>query len=230
VLTLSRTAWWTAVLAAGAVSVLLAGCSSQSAATPSGTAGAASSQSAAGTSSPTASSGSSAAGPATASATGSAGASAAGATTSPAAPQPSPTFAACALVGRSAAASALGTDVQAGAADVRGATAGLVQTDGCVYAGEAGRRVSYLAWSLVQAPGKAVVRRGLPPAAVGAKPFDPKLGEVSAGAVLGRGPTAVAQVNVAVRGRLVQVTVTGPDAAEARAAAVAAARTAVAAG
>jgi hypothetical protein len=48
--------------------------------------------------------------------------------------------------------------------------------------------------------------------------------------VLGRGPTAVAQVNVAVRGRLVQVTVTGPDAAEARAAAVAAARTAVAAG
>jgi hypothetical protein len=155
------------------------------------------------------------------------GPTAVGASPAAAIPAQLPTFDACRLVSRSRASSAVDSRLGAGVPDVRGTTAGLVQSDGCIYTGPTGTSVAYLAWKLVAAPDTDLVRRGLAPKSVGATRFDPDLGSASAGAVLDQGPVSVAQVNAARRGRLVQVTVVGDDAATARAAAIAAARTAV---
>jgi hypothetical protein len=124
----------------------------------------------------------------------------------------------------SRARAALGADTGAGTKDLRKNEASRAQIDGCSYTAKDGSRLTYLVWALATADAKDVVREALPPTKMGARGFDPRIGKVSAGAVVVMGPMAVAQVNVVSGARLVQVTVIGKDAAHATRAATSAAR------
>jgi hypothetical protein len=111
--------------------------------------------------------------------------------------------------------SVLGDVAGAGRKDLRKNEASRSQLDGCSYVSKDGTHLSYLVWEVPTSGSEAIVSEGLPPAKSGARSFDPKVGRLSAGAVLVTGPMAVAQVNVLSKGWLVQVSVTAKDSATA---------------
>ncbi|HEX2810639.1 MAG TPA: hypothetical protein VHN80_31130 [Kineosporiaceae bacterium] len=132
----------------------------------------------------------------------------------------------CKLLPARRAQALLGGRVGAGTKDRRTNQPGRRQLDGCSYSNTTGTHLGFLVWQ-VTAPDKATVLNPLPPAQMGAKHFDPKIGDLSAGAVLTTGPMTVAQVNALRKGRLVQVSVTAANAARAKTLATSAARTIV---
>jgi hypothetical protein len=121
----------------------------------------------------------------------------------------------------------LGGSVGAGSKDRRKDDPGRKQLDGCAYIGTGGTRLAYLVWQTTSASGKTSVTSALPATQMGARRFNPKVGDLSAGAVVSAGPMTIAQVNAERKGRLVQVTVTGSS-ARAETAAIAAARSLIA--
>jgi len=126
--------------------------------------------------------------------------------------------AACSTLSAARVEQVTGIPVDAGSADLRAATAGRVQLDGCSYAGADGQ-IGYLVWRLATTGDRAVVREGLAPAGSGVTRFVPDLAGVAAGALVDTGPTTSAQINAARGERLVQVGVSASSAAAARTAA-----------
>jgi hypothetical protein len=120
----------------------------------------------------------------------------------------------------------IGGKVAAGVKDRRKQDAGRRQLDGCAYSNSSVMRLSYLVWQVTSKTSKGTVANQLPASPTGTGRFNPKVGDLSAGALVKAGPTTtVAQVNALRKGRLVEVTVTGPNTQRAQAAATSAART-----
>lgn len=136
----------------------------------------------------------------------------------------------CSALPAASAARLLGVSVTATTRDVRANSASRREEDGCTHATASGQKVGYLVWTLATKGGRADVVAALPQPRTGVTTFDPRLGDVSAGAVMAMGPLSLAQVNVVRGTRLVQVTVLAQGTASAghgsaREIAVAAART-----
>lgn len=134
----------------------------------------------------------------------------------------------CSMLDRATAARLLGASTTGRAADVRHPAPGTTQLDGCSYQATGGRSLEYLVWSTTGS------RPGTPsspplPANAPVVRFDPKIGRSSSGLVITAGGRTSVVVSAARPGRLVQVTVAGPDAARAKQAATGTARTLVAA-
>jgi hypothetical protein len=134
---------------------------------------------------------------------------------------------ACSMLDRATATRLLGISASGRAADVRRPSAGTRQLDGCVYAATGARFLEYLVWSTTGA-GTTTPPPSLP-ANVPVVRFDPGAGTSSSGVMISAGGRTSVTVTAARAGRLVQITVTGPDPTTARQAATSAARLLVAA-
>jgi len=206
-----RAATW---LATGALLIATAACSggsssSTGATTPVGQATAGGSTASSGATASKAPSGS--ASKATGKAQGSAGTQAA----------PKPLRPKCSMLARTEATKLVGGTVTARTADVRSWPAGTSQLDGCAYLGSTGHSLQYVVWSTKTAASTT------PPPIPGNAPatrFNPGVGQTSTGLSVTAGGRTTVDVTAAVSGRLVQVTAVSPVAADARRAAVEAAR------
>lgn len=128
----------------------------------------------------------------------------------------------CSMLDRATAARLLGVSTSGRAADVRNPSAGTRQLDGCTYPAAGGRSLEYLVWSVaVTNPTGSAPSL---PANLPASRFDPGVGTSSSGVMITAGGRTNVVVTASRAGRLVQVTVNGPDAAQARKSATGAAK------
>jgi hypothetical protein len=145
-----------------------------------------------------------------------------GTATSPGTPYPSvsikvtpPLRPTCSMLDRATAARLLGAMTTARTADIRQPAAGTAQLDGCSYLAADARSLEYLVWSTTGSGPTAASPLPLPANAPVVR-FNPRVGRSSSGVMITAGGRTSVTVTATRTGRLVQVTVAGPDASRAK--------------